>query len=77
MVHTVWSIRNKLYPFQANNMSQNEYSTFYGDYENEEDEGDKYIKFQPFSLFFLLFYIILIITQFICMLWHRYHSSNE
>ena len=35
------------------------------------NNGEKVIYLQPFSLFFLSFYIILIITQFICMLWHR------
>ena len=35
------------------------------------EEKPRVIKLQPFSVIFLMFYIILILTQFICMLWHR------
>ena len=48
----------------------NFYGYGYNDYGDDEDE-QLYIKLQPFSIFFLLFYIVLIVTQFICMLWHR------
>ena len=51
-----------------------EYGDYVGgnnDYEDKDDSPQKVIKFQPFSLFFLTFYIILIVTQFVCMIWHR------
>ena len=54
----------------SNNIT-NFYGYGYDDYGDDEDE-QLYIKLQPFSIFFLLFYIVLIVTQFICMLWHRY-----
>ena len=40
-----------------------------GDTDLEDEPIIMYL--QPFSLFFLFFYIILIMTQFLCMLWHR------
>ena len=39
--------------------------------DGSDESSQKVITFQPFSLFFLIFYIVLIITQFICMIWHR------
>ena len=48
-----------------------EYPDDYSEGGNGSNSGEKVIYLQPFSLFFLSFYIILIITQFICMLWHR------
>ena len=46
------------------------------DYEDKDESPQKIIKFQPFSLFFLTFYIILIVTQFICMIWHRLEKKS-
>ena len=54
-----------------------EYAAYGPEYPDDYSDGDdddtsqKVINFQPFSLFFLTFYIILIVTQFICMIWHR------
>ena len=41
------------------------------DYEDEEETTGRVLIIQPFSIFFLFIYIVIIITQFICMLWHR------
>ena len=40
------------------------------------EEKPRVIKLQPFSVIFLMFYIILILTQFICMLWHRWDFAQ-
>ena len=39
--------------------------------DSNDETSQTVITFQPFSLFFLIFYIVLIVTQFICMIWHR------
>ena len=39
--------------------------------ENFPEDESVIMILQPFSLFFLFFYITLILTQFVCMLWHR------
>ena len=60
--------------YQNNYNYSDNITDFYGGYDNDYDDDEDeqlYIKLQPFSIFFLLFYIILIVTQFICMLWHR------
>ena len=54
----------------SNNIT-NFYGYGYNDYGDDDEDEQLYIKLQPFSIFFLLFYIVLIVTQFICMLWHR------
>ena len=43
----------------------------YDDYDDTDDSKQRELIIQPFSIFFLFIYIVIIITQFICMLWHR------
>ena len=61
------------------NRTTNDYSAFYGDYDDYGDDDDevtgRVLIIQPFSIFFLFIYIVIIITQFICMLWHRWVKS--
>ena len=42
-----------------------------GEEDDINDAKQRELIIQPFSIFFLFIYIVIIITQFICMLWHR------
>ena len=64
----------RAHTYNRTTSSTKDYNAFYGDYDDYGDDDEvtgRVLIIQPFSIFFLFIYIVIIITQFICMLWHR------